>query len=170
MLTKPVLDGRFLVSNEGDVFSVVRQKFIKGGMYPNGYRFVAFRGKDGSMHTQSIHRLVAEAFVPNPKNLPQVNHIDGNKTNNHAGNLEWVTAKDNIDHAIRTGLIPRVCKIERPVIAVNDSTGKTLKFETCKACSEYFGHNKGWLGQIRSKKGNPAKHNGFTFYFEEKRE
>lgn len=53
-----------------------------------------------------VHRLVAEAFIPNPDNLPEVNHIDGNRSNNAVHNLEWVSHADNMRHAYATGLNP----------------------------------------------------------------
>jgi len=66
----------------------------------NGYLMVML----GAGTPGQIHRLVAEAFVPNPHNLPEVNHKDGNKKNCRADNLEWVTHKGNMEHASRTGL------------------------------------------------------------------
>lgn len=59
----------------------------------------------GQCLNRKIHKLVAEAFIPNPDNLPQVNHIDGNKQNNTVSNLEWVSRAENIQHAFRTGLM-----------------------------------------------------------------
>lgn len=70
--------------------------------------------KDGKKKYVRVHRLVAELFVPNPNNLPQVNHIDGNKLNNHYTNLEWVNNSQNTKHAFDNGLISKKrlkCKI-----------------------------------------------------------
>ena len=69
-----------------------------------GYELVHLRGEKGRLHR--VHRLVTTAFIPNPNNYPEVNHIDGNRRNNHLSNLEWVTKTMNMQHAARTGLQP----------------------------------------------------------------
>ncbi|UGO48010.1 HNH endonuclease [Bacillus phage vB_BanS_MrDarsey] len=69
----------------------------------DGY-LVTSISKDGNPKGIKIHRLVAEAFIPNPENKEQVNHIDGNKENNHVDNLEWSTNHENITHAVETKL------------------------------------------------------------------
>lgn len=94
------------VSNLGRVRSFKRRKLkiLKERISPNGYRFVAFQ-IDGKKILQTVHRLVAQAFIPNPGNKPEVNHIDGNKANNRVENLEWVTRSENTQHALATGLI-----------------------------------------------------------------
>ena len=69
----------------------------------NGYKLTKLRNKN-KIVTAKVHRVVAEAFLPNTENKPQVNHKDGNKANNHVDNLEWVTASENIRHAKSLGL------------------------------------------------------------------
>lgn len=111
---KPVkgLEGRYEVSNEGRVRSVdrfvtgsngVRQqrkgKMLSTHYNHKGYKRVMINGK-----TKCVHQIVAGTFVPNPDNKPQVNHIDGNKDNNRADNLEWMTVQENLKHAWDNGL------------------------------------------------------------------
>jgi hypothetical protein len=66
--------------------------------------------KDGKVRTIEIHRLVAEAYIPNPEGLPQVNHKDENKTHNYINNLEWVSVKKNANHGNRNRLIGNASK------------------------------------------------------------
>lgn len=64
--------------------------------------------KNGNKFKTVIHRLVAKAFIPNPENKPEVNHINGNKANNNVDNLEWCTRTYNIQHAFKNGLNPSI--------------------------------------------------------------
>lgn len=68
-----------------------------------GYRKVNLYDKRGKCSKKYVHRLVAEAFIPNPENKPNVNHIDCNRQNNKASNLEWCTQSENIKHAVKCG-------------------------------------------------------------------
>lgn len=75
-----------------------------------------------------VHRYVALAFIPNPQHKPYVNHIDGNKKNNSVNNLEWVTAKENSEHASRTGLLSHDTGRKGAILAVNKKTGQSCVF------------------------------------------
>lgn len=77
-------------------------------------------------HNYLAHRLVATAFIPNPHNKPQVNHVDGNKLNNHVSNLEWVTAAENAQHAIKSGLTRQVKKNEGNIKYTNEQCREVL--------------------------------------------
>ena len=89
------------VSNFGEVKS--HGKIIKGEITSGGYCRVHI-SHNGVEYKFLVHRLVAETFIPNPKRLPEVNHIDGNKQNNSVDNLEWCTRSQNTSHAFKTGL------------------------------------------------------------------
>ena len=69
----------------------------------NGYCVVNLK-VDGKQKSRTVHRLVATAFIPNPKNLPEINHIDGNKKNNNVSNLEWCDRRHNATHAVQNKL------------------------------------------------------------------
>jgi predicted XRE-type DNA-binding protein len=80
-------------------------QMLKWGVNHKGYRIVSLSNDLGEQKTITIHRLVAQAFIPNPENLPEVNHRNGNKTHNYYLNLEWITHLKNMQHAERMGLI-----------------------------------------------------------------
>jgi len=90
---------KYKVSRDGVVIGP-SGRVLKGFIHPKGYKHYFLGYGDCS----KAHRLVAEAFVPNPENKTEVNHIDGNKLNNNADNLEWVTHLENMQHAVKTGL------------------------------------------------------------------
>lgn len=106
----PGYNGKYRVSNFGNVMSInyLNQgidKLLSLKNHHSGYLIVRLcSGKKENQKNRSVHSLVAEAFIPNPYNKKCVNHIDGNKKNNRVDNLEWVTHRENTQHAIRTGL------------------------------------------------------------------
>ena len=107
---KPIqeFNGEYEVSNLGRVRSMKRYYGMVGRIMPQtiqrkGYYAVTFH-MNNKAYCRKVHRLVIEAFTPNPDSLPCINHIDGNKLNNHVSNLEWCTYQANMQHAVRTGL------------------------------------------------------------------
>lgn len=90
--------GNYYISNKGDFYSTFTKKLIKPQKDHKGYLYVEIGRKK-----YKVHRLVAEYFIPNPDNKPQVNHIDCDKTNNTIENLEWVTNRENYEWALKQG-------------------------------------------------------------------
>lgn len=110
--------------------------FLKPHKESNGYLVVFIDGKFYKMH-----RLVATAFIKNNNNKQYVNHIDGNKTNNHYDNLEWVTAKENVIHAIKHNLVKHPSgKDNYNSKSIKATNGKqTISFFTEMAGAKFFG-------------------------------
>lgn len=96
-------EGRYTVDEDGNVYSLKRNKTITPVVMQNGYWYVHLFCK-GKARCIRLHRLVAEAFLDNPNGYSQVNHINGDKSDNRVVNLEWCSQSQNMRHAMRTGL------------------------------------------------------------------
>lgn len=92
------------ITRKDGVKAFVRGKILAPNKTQSGYLFVDL-GMERKRHDFKVHRLVATAFIPNPENKPEVNHINGIKTDNRLSNLEWVTHKENMIHASKIGLM-----------------------------------------------------------------
>lgn len=132
-MRKPIkdLEDLYEIDEQGNVYALPRQKRTPTTVYTSkekvlkpydngyGYMLVDMR-KNGKRYMRLVHRLVAETFLPNPNNLPQINHIDGNKSNNTLSNLEWCTCSGNQYHAFENGLKPRGEKHPRAKLTNDD--------------------------------------------------
>lgn len=173
-------EGFYQVSNLGNVRSFIDNhwkkrdvpKILKLFKLTKGYLGVCLYDKKGSSKTYKVHRLVAQAFIPNPNNLPQVNHIDENKENNTVDNLEWCTCEQNLFHGTARERIFKTLEekgiykiipieqydLEGTLIAVWKSAtfaSKTLKIDTSmilKRCKANINKPyKGFIWKFKSK-------------------
>lgn len=117
---QPIKDyeGKYFITQQGNVVNTKGNILMPAVNKKTGYKTVEL-WKNNKGSSKTIHRLVALAYLPNPNNLPEVNHIDGNKLNNQVSNLEWVTSSGNTQHAYDTGLV------KQPKL-LDDSTYESL--------------------------------------------
>ena len=125
-------EGLYEVSNKVNVYSVERMDALgreQGGLvlkpkYNNrGYLMVSLY-KNGKLKNRTVHRIVAEAFIPNPKGFLEINHKDENKSNNEIFNLEWCTREHNVKYGTS------IERISKKVRAVNIGTGEVVTFNS----------------------------------------
>lgn len=150
-------DKKYAVSDKGNIINVRNGRTLNT-VLQNGYVRVQL-SINGVRKNYPVHRLVAMAFVENRECKPYVNHKDGNKENNCANNLEWVTAKENDAHARKTDLKAQ----NKPIKAVSVDNGTEMTFESLSECARYFGTNKGSIHRVLN--GKRSKHKGFRFTY-----
>lgn len=153
---KPILNfENYAITLDGRIINNTTKKYKKptDNHSGKGYLYVDLY-KDGKRHRKYVHRLVAEAYIPNPLNLPFVNHIDGNPKNNNYKNLEWCTAKQNVEHAskvlgVMNGYKTANKKREKRVEQIDIVTGKVVAvFDSTREAERQTGINSAYISQI----------------------
>lgn len=137
-------EGLYAITTCGKVWSYRSKKFLKPYLNHSGYHRVNLIAADGTNSQPFVHKLVLEAYVPNPDNLPQGNHKDENKDHNYLGNLEWISRKDNLNYGTRNQRIgkalskPVYCEeLQREFESIT-AAAKELNINTCgisKCCN-----------------------------------
>ena len=164
-------EGKYIISNYGEIISLPRYKKNNSKMQyvepkqicqtinkHNGYVYVQL-WNDAKYKNIRLHKLVAENFLIKSEGKTQINHIDGNKQNNKADNLEWCTASENIIHAYRTGLFSNKNKIK---INQFDKEYNFIKqYSSLSEASSITGISIGNISQCVNKKRKTT--NGFIF-------
>lgn len=159
---KPIkgYEGLYEVSNMGRVKSLYhgKERILSISDDSSGYKGVNLT-KQTVIKRKQVHRLVAEAFIPNPTNLPVVNHLDGDKHNNCVSNLEWCTKKENTNHAIKTGLMGFIVA-PKPIMAYK---GDKLvgTFKSIAECANKLNLNEKGISSVIH--GRLKTHHGFSF-------
>lgn len=161
-------EGLYQISSNGKVFSL-RNKSILKERFNKGYVFYIL-SNSGVKKNMAAHRLVAQAFIPNPENKPQVNHLDENPGNNRVNNLDWVTAKENNDWGTRTARTSATQKMtmttRKPVIIIYPS-GKIRECVSQKEASIISGKPMSVIAKIasgRQKLGRTRDGYRFKYY------
>lgn len=147
-------EGLYTVDENGIVIAVKTGKQKKITVFPNGYAYVHLH-KCGASKCVRVHRIVAEAFLPNPYRHKQVNHINGVKTDNRVQNLEWCDQLSNIKHAMETGLFnptgesnPSAKLTHEQVTAIRAEYIRGSKQSGTVALSKKYGVSNVMIGKI----------------------
>ena len=155
-------NGKYSVSNKGNVFNNVTKRQLTKSLYENGYLGV-FLYIDGKINKRRVHRLVAEAFIGKPEPGMQVNHKDEVKTNNCVENLEWVTAKENQNYGTRNERISR--KLSKPVSQYT-LDGKFIKtFQSAISADKFIGGTGNGTDIIKVCKGKRKSYKGYKWIY-----
>jgi len=142
----------------------LKGKVLVGGIDKDGYRIGVFHDSLGNRKTLKFHRLIAQTFIENKHNLPEVNHKDGNKTNNNANNLEWTSTSSNVQHAFDTGLKNMDWK-KRAVVQLDKNTLEVIKVYESATATESDGFRRTSVGGCCRGDYGKKTHKGFIWKF-----
>ena len=162
MTFKPIpgYEGLYSVSDDGRVFSHIRNRELKPKIDRYGYKAVTLF-KDGKSHCTTVHRLVAKAFIPNPFSKRCVNHINEIKTDNRVENLEWVTVKENDNHGTRN-IRMSATKSKKPVVQILPD-GSIRYFKGVKDAGRQTGINRSNISECCKGKRKTAGYSKWRY-------
>lgn len=160
-----------IVPTKGNSTRISHGRLLKTIKKSIGYRQVTL-SKLGGQKIYLVHRLVAQAFLPNPNNLPQVNHIDGNKENNNLENLEWCTHKQNAVHARRVlgqhswhwGKLGKDTPTAKPILQLSLDGSLVKRWDCALDAVREHGFDSGCISRVA--KGIRNHHKGFKWAYE----
>ena len=132
----------YLACSDGYVVNSDTGAVIKGYLHKVGYTKLTLYTQDHKPKHLFMHRVIASAFCEREADQNEVNHKDGNKRNNRAKNLEWVTRNENLRHAYENGLMPNKT-VHRAVIATDIETGEETAFSSIHSASKITGISRG---------------------------
>ena len=171
-------EGLYLISRNGEIFSLITNKIMSSHYLKFGYKGLRLT-KDKVHKHKLVHRLIAEAFIPNPDNKPCIDHIDGNPANNDLSNLRWCTYKENSNNPIskarllanqhpwpkmgKESVRKRSAKMLKPVIQLSKS-GEFIRCWNCiKEAAIALHISQGHIGEVCG--GERATIGGYVFRY-----
>lgn len=167
---KPI-DGyaNYEISNLGRVKNITTDYVLKQAYDNNGYKHVVLYDENHVGMTKSVHRMVGLAFIPNPNNLPQINHIDEDRGNNCVDNLEWCTSKENNNHGTHNLKIGLNNPLRRPIYSV-DINGNVSYYDSGRAAQRFHAEKGEKIlpaGITKALKGHVYTYKNLAWYYQD---
>lgn len=151
------------IARSGMIRNKTTNKVKKISKGHRGYPVVSLR-KNGKMYLRTVHILLARTFIANPQNKPEVNHIDGNKANYKLENLEWVTRKENDNHARRTGL--HKSDGDKPVLQYTKDMILVNRFKSASEAARKTGYNRSNISSAARGNTRLKSYKGYIWKYE----